>query len=61
MTTAEMGDDTPSDLLGLRNMSTASASSFINYTMSLAARGAEEDFYRDWQIAELFPGKTSNH
>ena len=35
------------DLLGLRNMA-ASASSFINYTMSLAARGAgEEDFYRD--------------
>ena len=54
MTTAEMGDDTPSDLLGLRNMSAASASSFINYTMSLAARGAEEDLYRDWQIAELF-------
>ena len=48
---------TEDDLLGLRNMSTASASSFFNYTLSLAARGAEEDFYRDWQIAELSPPK----
>ena len=44
MTTA-VEEDT---LGGLRNMSAASASSFINYTMSLAARGtAEEDLYRD--------------